>query len=56
MQDTLTYGYFEMLGILSKRKEGIESVFVSFDNVKRDLTTRLSGSWRSSSYSVPSTS
>ncbi|EJF61068.1 hypothetical protein DICSQDRAFT_147513 [Dichomitus squalens LYAD-421 SS1] len=24
MQDTLTYGYFEMLGTLSKRKEGIE--------------------------------
>ncbi|KAI0697900.1 Rapamycin-insensitive companion of mTOR, N-term-domain-containing protein [Cytidiella melzeri] len=24
MQDTLTYGYFEMLGILSKRKEGLE--------------------------------
>nr|VWP00964.1 Guanyl nucleotide exchange factor Sql2 [Ganoderma boninense] len=24
MQDTLTYGYFEMLGTLSRRKEGIE--------------------------------
>ncbi|CAL1712811.1 unnamed protein product [Somion occarium] len=24
MQDTLTYGYFEMLGTLSKRKEGLE--------------------------------
>lgn len=28
MQDTLTYGYFEMLGTLSKRKEGLE--YVSF--------------------------
>lgn len=26
MQDTLTYGYFEMLGVLSKRKEGLEYV------------------------------
>lgn len=24
MQDTLTYGYFEMLGVMSKRKEGVE--------------------------------
>lgn len=24
MQETLTYGYFEMLGVLSKRKEGLE--------------------------------
>jgi rapamycin-insensitive companion of mTOR len=24
MQETLTYGYFEMLGTLSKRKEGLE--------------------------------
>ena len=26
MQETLTSGYFEMLGTMSKRKEGIESV------------------------------
>ena len=26
MQDTLTSGYFEMLGTLSRRKEGIECV------------------------------
>ena len=29
MQETLTSGYFEMLGTMSKRKEGIESVFHS---------------------------
>ncbi|KAI0346017.1 hypothetical protein BDW22DRAFT_1353679 [Trametopsis cervina] len=26
MQDTLTYGYFEMLGVLSRRKEGLELI------------------------------
>lgn len=30
MQETLTYGYFEMLGVLSKRKEGIECVASDF--------------------------
>ena len=29
MQDTLTSGYFELLGTLSRRKEGLESVFLA---------------------------
>ena len=43
MQETLTYGYFEMLGTLSKRREGLEyaPVFplnITFaDNISRLL-------------------
>ena len=33
MQETLTYGYFEMLGTLSKRKEGLESATFHCDRV-----------------------
>ncbi|RPD54648.1 hypothetical protein L226DRAFT_535797 [Lentinus tigrinus ALCF2SS1-7] len=51
MQETLTYGYFEMLGTLSKRKEGIElmekcKVFTAFYHLselrgREDLITGI---------------
>jgi large subunit ribosomal protein L17e len=46
--ETLTYGYLEMLGTLSKHKEGIECVFLSIFmpyplslTVPRDTNLRL---------------
>jgi len=58
--DTLTYGYLEMLGTLSKHKEGIEYVSLLSPLFRSSLfTTRacpvLSGYWRNSKYSLRST-
>jgi len=58
--DTLTYGYLEMLGTLSKHKEGIEWVSLRFPASHLFLLTGgvsslFSGCWRNSKSSLRST-
>ena len=58
--DTLTYGYLEMLGTLSKHKEGIEWVPFRFPPSRLFLLTGhpsslFSGCWRNSKSSLRST-
>lgn len=54
VEDTLSFGYLEMLGALSKTQRGIEWVFfIKADGGK--LLTSKQGSWSISSFSRRST-
>ena len=54
VEDTLSYGYLEMLGSLSKTQRGIEWVFFMEADGEKVLTTKP-GSWSISSSSPRST-
>ena len=55
MRDTLTSGYFEMLGVLSRRKEGLECVTSRLEHPGIAGLPDHAGFLRSPSYSPLST-